>query len=520
MPKALARELGLSSRRMSSWHVVRKSIDARRKGDIRIQYTIAMGDAPSHLAGISGIPAFQDGTRVGAATDAPPQEQARPVVVGSGPAGLFAALALARLGARPVVMERGQPIPCRKAAVDQFWSGGPLDPENNVQFGEGGAGTFSDGKLTTNLKDPRCRAVLEELVIAGAPSAILMEPRPHVGTDLLCGVVTFIRQTIEDLGGSFCFGTRLDDLLLDETAGQVKGIVVSRLDPAGERHTETWVVRDVILAIGHSARDTMDMLHRRHVPMAAKPFSVGVRIEHLQTRINESQYGPQAGHPDLPPAEYKLAIHLPEGRSVYTFCMCPGGQVVASASEAGRLVTNGMSFHARDQANANSALLVEVDPGDFPEPGPLGGISLQRQMECRAFELGGGNYHAPAQLVGDFLSGQPSAGPNEVLPSYTPGVTWTDLSRCLPDFVCSSLRQALPLMDQKLDGFADHDAVLTGVETRSSSPVRIVRQEDLQSSFRGLFPCGEGAGYAGGIMSAAVDGLRCAEALLKARGML
>ncbi len=533
---SVARAFRCPAGQLGAWHILRQSIDARHKGDIQIQYTIARGQAAPVPTGLTAIPAFKAAFAPGPRFPDLPEHE-RPVIIGSGPAGLFAALALARAGLRPRIIERGQPIGRRKMAVDRFWAGGLLDPENNVQFGEGGAGTFSDGKLTTNLKDPRCQAVLEELVLAGAPASILVESKPHVGTDLLCGVVTTIRQSIEQLGGTFYFGTRLDDLVCvaashegaakdsaasgaDGPIGQLEQIVVSRQLEDGTRLSETWPVREVILAIGHSARDTMMMLEKQGIPLVAKPFSLGVRIEHLQCKINQSQYGPQAGHPALPPAEYKLAVHLPSGRSVYTFCMCPGGQVVASASEAGGLVTNGMSFHARDQDNANSALLVEVRPEDFPEPGPLGGIHLQRQIEQHAFALGGRHYRAPAQLAGDFLAGRPSTGPADVRPSYMPGVTWTDLTLCLPPFVVQALREALPLLDRKLAGFADPAAVLTGVETRSSSPVRILRKETFQSRCQGLYPCGEGAGYAGGIMSAAVDGLRCAEALLQAYGMV
>ena len=432
----------------------------------------------------------------------------RPVVVGAGPAGLFAALVLARCGARPILLERGREAERRAADVAAFWAGGPLCTESNVQFGEGGAGAFSDGKLQTGTRDLRHRWILEELVACGAPESILIDAKPHVGTDYLHVVLQNLRRRLREAGADIRFGHRLEGLRL-------RGGAVEALEVAGPEGAYVLPARQVILALGHSARDTFEMLHAAGVPMEAKPFAVGVRIEHRQSDMDAAQYKTFASHPGLGAASYKLACHLPNGRSAFSFCVCPGGQVVAAASEEGGVVTNGMSEYARDRENINGALLVNVTPEDFGSAHPLAGVAFQRQLERSAFALGGGDYRAPCQRVADFLAGRPGAGPGAVLPSYRPGVTWTDLHACLPPFVAESIALALPLLEQKLRGYAQPDAVLTAVESRASSPVRILRDESGQSAAAGLWPCGEGAGYAGGILSAAADGMRCAESLLR-----
>lgn len=431
-----------------------------------------------------------------------------PVVVGAGPGGLFAALVLARCGLRPILLERGRDTTARQRDVETFWRTGVLDPESNVQFGEGGAGAFSDGKLNTGTKDLRHRWILEELVRCGAPESILTDAKPHVGTDMLHIALQNLRQELLSLGAQVRFGHRLEGL--ESRDGVLTGLHVR----TGEG-TYRLSVRAVVLAPGHSARDTFRMLYDAGVPMEAKPFAVGVRIEQRQSDCDAAQYKQYAGHPGLPASTYKLSCHLPNGRGVFSFCVCPGGQVVAAASEEHRVVTNGMSEFARDKENINGALLVNVTPEDFGGDSPLAGIAFQRDLEAAAYQAGQGNYLAPAQRVEDFLAKRPSTGPGRVIPSYRPGVTWTNLWDCLPDFVAASIAEALPILGRKLKGYDQPDAVLTAVESRSSSPVRLLRDEDRQSPIRGLYPCGEGGGWAGGILSAAADGMRCAEAICK-----
>jgi len=432
-----------------------------------------------------------------------------PVVVGAGPAGLFAALILANAGRRPILLERGRPVEQRQKDVAAFWAGGQLNTESNVQFGEGGAGAFSDGKLNTGTKDLRHRWILEQLVSCGAPESILIDARPHVGTDKLHIALKNLRQRLLDLGADIRFGHRLEGIEAPE--GELAALVVS-----GPEGSYRLPARQLILALGHSARDTVEMLYHAGVAMTAKPFAVGVRIEHRQEDMDAAQYKQYAGHPCLPPSTYKLSCHLDNGRSAFSFCVCPGGQVVAAASETGQVVTNGMSEYARDKENINGALLVNVTPEDYGGgDDPLAGIRFQRQLEAAAYELGGGDYRAPCQRVEDFLLGRPTTEAGRVKPSYRPGVAYTDLHRCLPPFVAETIAGALPLLERKIRGYAAPDALLTAVESRSSSPVRIHRDETYQCNIRGLYPCGEGAGYAGGILSAAADGMRCAEQMIK-----
>lgn len=508
--RARLAEIGVKGDDMVSFTVFRRAHDARKRSDIKLTYIIdiEVADEAAARRRMAGKPnwsvtpdmAYRFVARAPQHADTP-----RPVVIGMGPCGLLAGLILAQMGFRPLILERGKEVRERTRDTFGLWRKSVLNPESNVQFGEGGAGTFSDGKLYSQIKDPRHygRKVLEEFVKAGAPEDILFKARPHIGTFRLVSMVEKIRAEIFALGGEIRFETRVDDI--DIEGGRVRGLQLSNGDYLPAEY--------VVLAVGHSARDTFEMLHGRGVFMEAKPFSLGFRIEHPQGMINRSRFGKFAGNKVLGAADYKIVHHCSNGRSVYSFCMCPGGTVVAAASEPGRVVTNGMSQYKRAERNANAGIVVGITPDDYPG-GPLAGIAFQRHWEERAFELGGRDYRAPAQLVGDFIARRPSTRLGSVEPSYKPGVNPTDLSTSLPDYVIEAIREALPAFERQVPGFAMDDAVLTGVETRTSSPLRIRRGDNYQSiNVAGLFPAGEGAGYAGGIYSAAIDGIEVAEAV-------
>ncbi|MBY0510682.1 MAG: NAD(P)/FAD-dependent oxidoreductase [Rhodospirillaceae bacterium] len=513
LKSAILKKLNLPAQDLVSFTVFRRGYDARKTSAIHLIYTLDV--TVTNEAAV--LKRFADDLHVRPTPDttyklvarAPENLKNRPVVIGTGPCGLFAGFLLAEMGFRPIILDRGKIV--RERTVDTFklWRKNVLNPESNVQFGEGGAGTFSDGKLHSQIKDPghRGRKVLTEFVKAGAPDEILYVSKPHIGTFRLVTMVESMRATMLSMGADIRFQSKVDDIDIDETNGErrVRGVVLE----GGE-----YIATDrVVMAVGHSARDTFQMIYDRDVYVEAKPFSIGVRIEHPQSLIDRCRFGKYAGHPILGAADYKLVHHCSNGRSVYSFCMCPGGTVVAATSEEGRVVTNGMSQYSRAERNANSGIVVGITPDDYPGH-PLAGIAFQREWESKAFVAGGGTYDAPGQKVGDFLAARASTAFGSVLPSYKPGVHLTDLSACLPDYAIAAIREALPAFDRQIKGYAMDDAIMTGVETRTSSPIRIKRGEDFQSiNTRGLFPAGEGAGYAGGILSAAVDGIRVAEAL-------
>ncbi|KFG90574.1 putative dehydrogenase [Sphingobium herbicidovorans NBRC 16415] len=516
MPAAICERLGIEAAELIHHVIARRGNDARRKNAIQLVYTVDV-ELTDEQAVLERLASDHD-VRPRPDTDyrfvaqAPQQWSGkRPVVVGAGPCGLFAGLILAQMGFRPIILDRGKVVRERTKDTWGLWRRGKLDPDSNVQFGEGGAGTFSDGKLYCRVKDPRFlgRKVLEEFVAAGAPDDILTEAHPHIGTFRLVTMVESLRRQIEALGGEYRWQHKVEELELERQGDGAQRLRGLHLSDGSFIETD-----HVVLAVGHSARPTFEMLHKRGVHIEAKPFSIGVRIEHPQGWIDRARFGKCAGHPVLGAAAYSLAHHCENGRTVYSFCMCPGGRVVAATSEEGRVVTNGMSQYSRAEFNANSGLVVGIEPHrDYPD-GPLAGIDLQRRWESEAFLAGGSSYQAPAQKVGDFLAGRASTELGEVVPSYKPGVTMTDLSRCLPPFVIEAFREALPMFGRQIANYDHPDAVMTGVETRTSSPIRITRGKDFQSlNVAGLYPAGEGAGYAGGILSAAIDGIKVAEAV-------
>lgn len=505
-----AKLLHINEKYIKKLNIYKKSVDARKKDNVHFTYSVDLEITLDEEQIVSKCKSNKVSIVKPFVYEIPESKRTsdfRPIVVGFGPAGMFAGLILAQAGLKPIVLERGKDIDARQKDVNEFWTKRKLDEESNVQFGEGGAGTFSDGKLTTGIKSPFIKKVLQELYEAGAPEEILYSSKPHIGTDRLAIVVKNIRKKIEKLGGEVRLECRLEKLIVAN--GFIHGVTYSHNGEKYDIETDS-----VILAIGHSARDTVEMLYNMGVEIIQKAFSVGARIEHPQSLINKAQYGKFANHPKLGAADYKLSCHGLHERAAYTFCMCPGGTVVAAASEKEGVIVNGMSSLARDGENANSALLVGIEPKDFPSEHPLAGIYYQREIEHKAFELAGGNYKAPAQLVGDFLIGKKSNQLGNVNPTCPTGVTLTKLDDCLPGKVCATMKSAIVEMDKKLNGFNLYDAVLTAPETRSSSSVRILRNEFLQCNICGVYPCGEGAGYAGGIVSAAVDGIKCAHAVL------
>ncbi len=516
---AILQRLDIEATALTGYSVAKRSYDARKRGAIVLIYALDVdttreAELLQRFADDKHVKPSPD-TRYRFVAQAAAEPKLRPVVIGTGPCGLFAGLLLAQMGFRPIILDRGKAVRERTRDTWDLWRKRQLHPESNVQFGEGGAGTFSDGKLYSQIRDPQHhgRKVLTEFVKAGAPEEILFVSKPHIGTFRLVTMVENMRATIESLGGEIRFEQRVEDLRIESASGgarRVRGVTLASGEQIRADH--------VVLAVGHSARDTFEMLHTRGVYLEAKPFSIGFRIEHPQSIIDRARFGAQAGHPLLGAADYKLVHRARNGRSVYSFCMCPGGTVVAAMSEPGRVVTNGMSQYSRNERNANAAIVVGIEPGDFvpydDSGSPLAGIAMQRALESRAYVLGGENYNAPGQLVGDFIAERSSQEFGEVVPSFKPGVTLGSLDSALPDYAIAAIREALPAFGRQIKGFAMRDAILTGVETRTSSPVRVGRDESLQSlNTIGLYPAGEGAGYAGGILSAAVDGIKVAEAV-------
>lgn len=501
----IIKKLKMPARDLLDYSIYKKSIDARKKPQIFYNYTldISVTNEAALLNKHPNLKPTPDLSYKNVTKGNKPMAK-HPLIIGTGPAGLAAGLLLARNGYKPIILERGAAVEERSQLIRHFWQGGGLDPNTNVQFGEGGAGTFSDGKLTTLINDLRCQLVLRELVAAGAPPEILYKHKPHIGTDRLKLIVKNIRDSIIAYGGEVRFKSQVTDFIIEKQ--EIKGLIIN--------DTELIRADIVLLAIGHSARDTVELLYKKGINMVSKSFAIGLRIEHPQSLINRAQYGDNP-HPSLGAADYKLAYHSPNGRSAYTFCMCPGGQVVAATSEEGSVVTNGMSKSKRDGTNANAALLVGVTPADYGSDEPLAGIGFQRKYEKLAYSLAGANYYAPSQLTGDFLLNRASKGLGEVMPTYEPGISLTMLDALLPDYVIATLREAIPYFARRLKGYDRYDSILTGVETRTSAPLRITRDSMGESNIKGLYPVGEGAGYAGGIMSSAVDGIKAAEKVMQ-----